>query len=68
MIKSKSISWARHVASMGKKMNAYGTLSKGKGSRGRHGHELEGNIKRIFEGNEPSGSVKCREFLEWLSK
>jgi hypothetical protein len=72
IIKSRWMRWAGHVARMGEKRNAY-RLSVGKPERnsplGRQRHRWMDNIKMESScecGYEPSGSIKCRETIEWL--
>jgi hypothetical protein len=80
MIKSRMIKWARYVARMREKMNAYGILvGKPEGKRPLEDQEVGGWIilRRILEryggvifvvscehGNEPSVSIKWWEVLE----
>jgi hypothetical protein len=62
MIKSRRMRWAGHVARMGEKRNAYRILvGKPEGKR-----PLRRPRRRWMDGNEPSGSIKRWEVLEWL--
>jgi hypothetical protein len=72
MMKSRRMRWTTHVARMGAKRNAYRILvGKPEGMRPLgiprcrwvDNIEMEGSCER---GNEPSGSIKCWEVLEWM--
>ena len=55
VIKSRKIRWAGHVARMGEERGVYRDLVG----------KPEGQVADACEcGNEPSGSVKCGEFLD----
>jgi hypothetical protein len=64
VIKSRRIRWAGHVVRMGDGRGVYRVLvgkSGGKRPLGRPRHRWEGPCECD---NEPSGSIRCREFLD----
>ena len=75
VIKSRRMRWAGHVARIGKRSHVYRVLvgkPEGKRPLGRRWRRREDNIKMDLQevactcecGKEPSGSIKCGEFLD----
>jgi hypothetical protein len=74
VVKSRRMRWAGHVARMGEGRGVHGVLvarPEGKRQLGRPRRRWDDNIKMDLQevgtceyGNELSGSIKCRVFLD----